>query len=577
MGTKAYSYIRFSTPEQLKGSSLERQLEASRQYARDHGLDLDESMQDLGLSGFHGIHRTRGALGEFLKLIDAGKISKGSYLIVENLDRLSRQDVLTALNLFTSIIDAGITLVTLQDSMEYSRESIKDNWAQLIISITYMARAHDESLRKSQRGKSNWVIKRKKAVDGERKLTARCPAWLKLSEDRKSFIQDKAACHAIELIFIKKLSGMGNEKIARELNKMPDIWKPPFNPKRKSPDWRSSYISKILTNREVIGEFIPCYKVDDKRIPELPIADYFPHAVSDELFYKVQNHIRLNRQMKGQAGGQTGLMKNLFKHVVLCGYCGSPMHFLDKGPKPKGGEYLKCDAANRKSPTINCDAKAVPYKEFENLFFEHFEEECNKILMKILPNEDQRTIALNSLEDKIAENIGKINDLEKQITTLTLHISTQSSPKTREVYEKTNRKFIFEKESLEKQNIELSKEKELLEHQKDDIIYQISEIKDIYSLLDSIDNKDEQIEIRKKINNEIKKMFLWIKIYPLKKDYHPELVEIEPGIVEDMNSKYIDKVRFRLRDINKSGLILEKRYIDIGDESLESLLDVNNK
>jgi len=32
MSKKAYSYIRFSTPEQLKGDSLRRQLESSRKY-----------------------------------------------------------------------------------------------------------------------------------------------------------------------------------------------------------------------------------------------------------------------------------------------------------------------------------------------------------------------------------------------------------------------------------------------------------------------------------------------------------------------------------------------------------------
>jgi len=36
----AYSYIRFSTPEQLKGDSLRRQLEKSQNYADEHGLDL---------------------------------------------------------------------------------------------------------------------------------------------------------------------------------------------------------------------------------------------------------------------------------------------------------------------------------------------------------------------------------------------------------------------------------------------------------------------------------------------------------------------------------------------------------
>jgi DNA invertase Pin-like site-specific DNA recombinase len=51
MTTRAYSYIRFSTPEQAKGSSLERQLEASMKYAEAHGLLLDDKLvyRDLGL------------------------------------------------------------------------------------------------------------------------------------------------------------------------------------------------------------------------------------------------------------------------------------------------------------------------------------------------------------------------------------------------------------------------------------------------------------------------------------------------------------------------------------------------
>ena len=46
-------------------------------------------MRDLGLSAYKGEHRTKGALGSFLKLVEAGKITKGSTLSVESLDRLS--------------------------------------------------------------------------------------------------------------------------------------------------------------------------------------------------------------------------------------------------------------------------------------------------------------------------------------------------------------------------------------------------------------------------------------------------------------------------------------------------------
>ena len=157
MQPKAYSYIRFSSPEQEEGDSLRRQLEASQKYAEQHRLELDTTlnMKDLGLSAFKGFHKTKGALGKFLQLVEAGRIDSGSVLIVENLDRLSRQHVLEALTQFISIIKAGIRLVTLQDGMEYSTESIDKNWTQLIISITYMARAYEESDTKSKTNQSS--------------------------------------------------------------------------------------------------------------------------------------------------------------------------------------------------------------------------------------------------------------------------------------------------------------------------------------------------------------------------------------------------------------------------------------
>ncbi|MFC1896371.1 hypothetical protein ACFL0Q_06890 [Thermodesulfobacteriota bacterium] len=40
---KAYSYIRFSSPEQEKGDSLRRQTEYSEQVAAKLGLQLDDT------------------------------------------------------------------------------------------------------------------------------------------------------------------------------------------------------------------------------------------------------------------------------------------------------------------------------------------------------------------------------------------------------------------------------------------------------------------------------------------------------------------------------------------------------
>ena len=61
---KAYSYVRWSTPQQAKGDSLHRQLEKARAYAKEYNLDLDETLnfRDAGISAYRGRNVLKGAL-----------------------------------------------------------------------------------------------------------------------------------------------------------------------------------------------------------------------------------------------------------------------------------------------------------------------------------------------------------------------------------------------------------------------------------------------------------------------------------------------------------------------------------
>ena len=60
--TKAYSYARFSTAEQRKGSSLRRQLQWSQEVAAKRNLQLVEDyIVDQGISGWKGQNVTIGA------------------------------------------------------------------------------------------------------------------------------------------------------------------------------------------------------------------------------------------------------------------------------------------------------------------------------------------------------------------------------------------------------------------------------------------------------------------------------------------------------------------------------------
>ncbi len=141
--TIAYSFIRFSSPEQAKGDSLRRQLEAS-EAATEHDLSLDSSFRDLRRSASKwSACRPDRALGRFIGLVDSRDVKPGSWLIVEDMDRLDRRKVNVALKQFMSLLEAGITIHTMIDGQTYSLDRINEDPTALILSILKMIAAHD--------------------------------------------------------------------------------------------------------------------------------------------------------------------------------------------------------------------------------------------------------------------------------------------------------------------------------------------------------------------------------------------------------------------------------------------------
>ena len=134
---KAYSYLRFSTSHQMTGDSYRRQSTLAKQYAARHGLELDTGLtfEDLGISAFRGSNARSGALGAFLVAIDDGIVPAGSTLLVESLDRVSRQDPWDALLIFQQIVNSGVTIITLQDEKIYSREEMRQNPLRILESL----------------------------------------------------------------------------------------------------------------------------------------------------------------------------------------------------------------------------------------------------------------------------------------------------------------------------------------------------------------------------------------------------------------------------------------------------------
>src|SRR5947209_7662561 len=114
----AFSYARFSSPQQAKGDSVRRQAELRDGWRARSGAVLDTSLTlvDAGVSGFTGATRDnpdRHALAAFLEVGKPGRIPRGSYLVLESLDRLTREHIRPALTLLLNLIGAGIRVVQL--------------------------------------------------------------------------------------------------------------------------------------------------------------------------------------------------------------------------------------------------------------------------------------------------------------------------------------------------------------------------------------------------------------------------------------------------------------------------------
>jgi DNA invertase Pin-like site-specific DNA recombinase len=358
---KAYSYLRFSTPEQTRGDSSRRQLDLARRYAAKRGLQLDEALtyQDLGVSAFRGGNVQRG-LGRFLEAIDAGLVEPGSYLLVENLDRLSREAAWDAIHTLGSIVKDGITVVTLMDQREYSTETLRREPMALMLAVLSFTRANEESATKARRGRAAWEAKRANAR--KKPLTARAPAWLRLDPSTDSFKPVKERAAIVKRIFRWSVEGVGQNKIAEMLNRQ---GVPTFG---RAAGWQSTYVRKILKNPAVVGTLLPHtveYKDGKKKRKALePIPDYYPVVVDEEAFTRVQSLMRSRTPRRGRHAAAE--VQNLFGGLSKCPICGGTMTLTNKGRRAR--RRLVCVAAKTGG---ECVYHSVLYERVENAFLEN--------------------------------------------------------------------------------------------------------------------------------------------------------------------------------------------------------------
>lgn len=308
----AFSYQRVSDPKQTRDgrAGLDRQADAFHGFCQRHGLIPNpDPVVDRGLSAFHGRHRSKGALGAFIDAAETGRIPVGSVLVVEDLDRFSRETASHAEELLLALFKQELALGIVRDEVVVDRARYDADLGLRVMLLTRRDAAHDYSKKLSgrisdvwQRRQRDWVEHRKPYLGkGSR------PEWL--SDDGRNFVEIKRAVDLVQRIFRLCAEGMGGTQIAENLNA--EGYKP-----ARSDAYGPTRILRILHDRRVLGE---------KLWPDGSISsDYFPRIIDQALWDACQKSIDQRHDNKGRHG-RGEVIANLFQGGTFCA-CGRALY-----------------------------------------------------------------------------------------------------------------------------------------------------------------------------------------------------------------------------------------------------------
>src|SRR5262249_3629927 len=361
--TLAYSYLRFSSPEQEKGDSVRRQTQLREDWLKHHpDVTLDQSLAltDRGKSGYSRDEESFAsyALGQFVEHVRTGRVPKGSSLLVENLDRLSREDVGTATERLLGIVNRAVVVVQLSPVEKEFRKPV--NMPDLMFAIMELSRGNSESEMKSVRVGAAWADKRQSAVErktqphkrqstvgGTMLLTHNLPGWIR-EENGKLVLNEHAT--TVRRIFALAIEGYGAIRIAAMLNKetVPVMSRSVF--KGKKVVWNSTVVHHLLTSRAAFGEYQPhqgTHRSRNRKPVGDPIPDYYPAAVDANTFHAAQASLQ-SRSKRG--AGRTGKHLNLLSGLLIDARDGGSLTYYHL--KGKVSTVIPVNAKHGKGPTI---------------------------------------------------------------------------------------------------------------------------------------------------------------------------------------------------------------------------------
>ena len=109
-------------------------------------------------------------------------MAHGSYLLIENIDGISRDEFFEAQTLFQQLILGGINIAVLSNGETYSHDRLRSSPDDIMYIVAEQIRANQESARKSHLIGDAKARKKKRLIEHGlegKPYTRQTPAWIR--------------------------------------------------------------------------------------------------------------------------------------------------------------------------------------------------------------------------------------------------------------------------------------------------------------------------------------------------------------------------------------------------------------
>jgi Recombinase/Resolvase, N terminal domain len=395
----AFSYRRYSSQNQTENSSLERQRQENETVCLEKGWKLIDLPPDKGVSAYKitdldeqmAANFHKGTLGAFLKRVKKGEIPKGSVLMVERLDRFSRNYFDLVFPVWLELLQSGIEIFSSVSRTLYTLEEIRKNPMLAAMALIELANANKYSQELGNKITKSFNIRLALCQQGMKmNLGSWTPRWIDFIGDSTKPGQFKLNDHAktIERICLEYLSGQSMYKIARGLiaDKVPTLL---------GGKWAQGTVANLLRHQGLTGNIV---------IKGIELKNYYPALITQIQFNKLQAKLSENRQRKGGAGA-SDYIANLFRNRCRCALCGETITTA----KSSSSRLYTCKGKR----VGKCSSKySIKVEDLERDFFLDFLQSTPKALLtKNTTEHSDKAATLQATIAKLDKGIADLTEL----------------------------------------------------------------------------------------------------------------------------------------------------------------------